>query len=234
MAVVRVTEHFGTRGSTVQVDLQAGGAATLYSDAAGTVPLTNPITVGPNGAIDFFVAPGSYVLTESGNGTDRRALAVGLRSSFSPDQLLELGGTGSEIASMPFSVSTVATVTDTAVTGWQIVVPANSGPITVKISNMLWSLITGTLASGTQQYAGIGIKDEAGVVVAYAKWQVIATGVTTTQVNTLTVEGDLPNNVATKTYSVWIKCPHVDLGSSATFFTSGSGFVDPVLKALRR
>lgn len=140
-----------------------------------------------------------------------------------------------EIASMPWSLSTVAAAgADTAVSGWQIVVPANSGPITLKVSNMLWSLITGTLASGTQQYCAAAIKDEAGVVVGYAKWQVIATGVTQTQVNTFTVEGDLPNNVAAKTYSVWLRCAHTDLGSSATFFASGSGFIDPVLKALRR
>lgn len=76
MALQHVTEHFGTRGSSVQVNLQAGGTASLFSDAAGTQPLSNPLTVRPNGVVDFYTDPGVYTLVESGNGTDQRTITV--------------------------------------------------------------------------------------------------------------------------------------------------------------
>lgn len=77
MTIAQYTDRFGSAGSSVLVTVQAGGAtASLFSDAAGTVPLANPLTVGANRVISFYATVGDYVLTESGNGTDRRVAHV--------------------------------------------------------------------------------------------------------------------------------------------------------------
>jgi hypothetical protein len=51
--------------ASVQVNLQAGGAATIYSDN-GVTPATNPLTTDTTGAFSFYAADGRYQLVISG------------------------------------------------------------------------------------------------------------------------------------------------------------------------
>jgi len=70
-------EHFGTHGSSVLVTTDDGVThADLFSDEDGTTPLSNPITVGPNGFVSFYADPGIYILIESGDGTDKRTVEL--------------------------------------------------------------------------------------------------------------------------------------------------------------
>lgn len=48
------------------VDEATGLNATLFSDRAGTVPLTNPFFTGSDGLAQFYAAPGEYRITASG------------------------------------------------------------------------------------------------------------------------------------------------------------------------
>ena len=47
-------------GATVQVDLAAGGAASLFSDREGTSPISNPVTADADGRVTFYVAQGRF------------------------------------------------------------------------------------------------------------------------------------------------------------------------------
>lgn len=73
----KVSTKFGTAGSVVAVYVTGTTTpAVLFSDAAETQPLSNPVTVTPNGFVLFHVAPGTYDLVESGSGTAKRTIAV--------------------------------------------------------------------------------------------------------------------------------------------------------------
>lgn len=67
-----VTDRFGNSlaGATVTVRLfPAGTLAVLYSDPAGSDPLSNPIVTDANGAFQLFAANGQYTLTIVAQGT---------------------------------------------------------------------------------------------------------------------------------------------------------------------
>jgi hypothetical protein len=51
--------------ASVQVNLQSGGAATIYSDN-GVTPATNPLTTDTTGSFSFYAADGRYQLVISG------------------------------------------------------------------------------------------------------------------------------------------------------------------------
>jgi hypothetical protein len=68
-------DHFGSAGSTITVLLD-GVAASLFADAEGTIPLPNPLTASANRFVNFFAAPGTYVLNEGGHGTDKRTVTL--------------------------------------------------------------------------------------------------------------------------------------------------------------
>ncbi|KVU10663.1 hypothetical protein WK62_05205 [Burkholderia ubonensis] len=52
-------------GASVQVNLQGGGAATIYSDNGVTVA-PNPLTTDVNGSFSFYAADNRYQLVISG------------------------------------------------------------------------------------------------------------------------------------------------------------------------
>jgi hypothetical protein len=141
-----------------------------------------------------------------------------------------------EIASMTYATVTGFTTTWTAAPGWQIVIPANSGPATIRLANLLLALVTGTLANSATLYGEIKVQDELGVTVAYGKVAAYGSnaGVSQTLVETMSIEADVPNNAVAKTYTVYLRCNTVASSSTVTMHSSGSGFVDPQLKATRR
>jgi len=65
--VVQDTHGNAIAGVSVQVNLAAGGAATVYSDD-GVTPLTNPLTTESDGSFKFYASNGLYslVMTKSG------------------------------------------------------------------------------------------------------------------------------------------------------------------------
>lgn len=110
MPLPQYADHFGTHGSSVLVTLD-GATADLFSDAAGTDPLANPITVSANGFVSFHAAPGNYVLTESGNGTDKRTVT------------LEAAPSGTSVGvgdTLRLQKSNVAKNTDADLSAWTI------------------------------------------------------------------------------------------------------------------
>src|SRR5437762_1229535 len=71
-------------GATVTVCTSAGTGipctplATVYSDIALTVPLTNPLTADSNGYYSFFAPAGTYIVTITGAGTSGRTVTYTL------------------------------------------------------------------------------------------------------------------------------------------------------------
>jgi hypothetical protein len=56
----------------VEVILEATGLpATIFSDRAGSTPLTNPFFTGPDGFAQFYAAAGEYRITATGSGGTR-------------------------------------------------------------------------------------------------------------------------------------------------------------------
>jgi hypothetical protein len=146
------------------------------------------------------------------------------------------GPQGSEVAAMAYSTSFGFTsTTSTAITGWQIVVPANSGPLTIKIPNILLALVTGTLAANAVLAGEVRLQDEAAALVGFVKNQETSINTTSqTYVRTLGLEADVANNASAKTYSVYCRISTTAGGATCTMHTSQTGFVDPVLRAVRR
>ena len=53
-------------GAAVSITKSGGGMASIYSDAAGTTPITLPTVTDPSGELSFYIASGSYVYTIAG------------------------------------------------------------------------------------------------------------------------------------------------------------------------
>lgn len=66
--VVLDTNGTPTSGSSVQVNVHGGGAATLYTTEAGGVTASNPLTSATDGSFSCWVAEGTYDLVISGSG----------------------------------------------------------------------------------------------------------------------------------------------------------------------
>lgn len=64
--VLSGTPLLGVANASVQVNIAGGGAASLFSDDAGTIPLTNPVTTDARGSYTFVVTDGLYDLIFSG------------------------------------------------------------------------------------------------------------------------------------------------------------------------
>jgi hypothetical protein len=145
---------------------------------------------------------------------------------------------GAVIASATLSANYVVTNAFTAITGWQIVVPANVGQIALAVDEgLLFNLVTGTYAVGTRYTFQARITDEGGAVLAYTQKALFnTTAATQTFADTVTLRRALvPNNAADKTYKVEVMMDKVGTaGSTSQVFTSQSGFVDPTLIAIRR
>lgn len=60
-------------GASVQVNVQGGGAATIYSDNGVTVT-TNPLTTDTNGSFSFYAADGRYQVVISGSNIQTQTI----------------------------------------------------------------------------------------------------------------------------------------------------------------
>lgn len=121
--------------------------------------------------------------------------------------------------------------------GGQIVVPANSGPCDVEIySKLLVNIVTGTNVAATLFQLEAMILDELGAMVDYNKFPLLqVTNVSKNVGGSITLGASIGNNVADKTYRLQMKMGNVGVnGAAANLFTSAGGFVDPLLRAVRR
>jgi hypothetical protein len=140
------------------------------------------------------------------------------------------------ISSMSLSANYACTSAMADVTGpWQIVVPANSGPITVGIPQALLSVTTGTNAAGTSFIVAVRIIDELSAVVAFNELKVYSSAATSQiWAAGLPVLNNLPNNSIQKTYKVQAQCSLVGTnGCTAAINTSAVLGTDPILLARR-
>ena len=53
-------------GASVNITKSTGGAASIFSDAAGTTAISLPTVTGSNGELKFWIAPGLYIYTVDG------------------------------------------------------------------------------------------------------------------------------------------------------------------------
>jgi hypothetical protein len=142
---------------------------------------------------------------------------------------------GAEIASMSLSANYALTTAFADVTGWQIVVPANSGPVEVNIPSVLVSIVTGTNAAATTFNAQIRILDEANAVVAFSELKVYSSSATSqTWAQNIIVAGRVANASTAKTYRVQAAMGNVGTNSaSAAINTAAVLGTDPILRARR-
>jgi hypothetical protein len=105
---------------TVEVRLESGGLASIYSDRAGTSPLGNPYT-DADGHIGFHVAGGSYKITVTQGALShiRRYVAIGLAAE--SDYPVPAGGSAGQSL-----VKASATDGDTAWSSFQLAELLNS------------------------------------------------------------------------------------------------------------
>jgi hypothetical protein len=143
-----------------------------------------------------------------------------------------------EIASSILSANYALTTAQADVPGWQIVVPAGSGPHEVGVpEGILTNIVTGTSAIAQLIQNEFWILDEGNVVIAYAKFSVMQVTAVTKNVggNVPLGRGGLPNPVTDKTYRVQAKQGlQGTLGVAGNIFTAASGFMNPTLRAVRR
>ncbi len=80
-------------GATVTVCTSAGTGipctplATVYSNVALTVQLTNPLTADSNGYYSFFAAAGTYIVTITGAGTSGRTITYTVPATLSSNNI---------------------------------------------------------------------------------------------------------------------------------------------------
>lgn len=143
---------------------------------------------------------------------------------------------GATISSSPLSANYAVTTSLVDITGpWQIVVPANSGPIEVGIPQVLVSIVTGTNAAGTTFNLQLRVVDEADAVVAFNEYKIYSSAATSqTWAQAIPVLNELPNYTTAKTYRV-----QAGMGNAGTNGASGAVNTaqvlgkDPILHARR-
>lgn len=144
---------------------------------------------------------------------------------------------GAEVAAAPFSAGYTVTNAWTTIPGWQIVVPANTGPVEVGIPEGIFvNIVTGTNPAGTMFSLEARIVDEVGTPVAYNNWEIYSSAATAqTWCQQIMLAKSIANNAANKTYSVQIRNTKVGTaGCTSGLFASGQGYTDPTLRAIRR
>lgn len=123
------------------------------------------------------------------------------------------------------------------VPGWQIFVPANSGPIDVEVvQGLLVNIVTGTYPIAQLFQLEAMITDDTGVNVAYSKWSILQVTAASKNVGgNLPLAASVPNRTTDRTYHVQAKMGQAGTnGSTSNIYTSAAGFIDPVLRAVRR
>ncbi len=120
---------------------------------------------------------------------------------------------------------------------WQVVCPANMGPISVGIDSVLLSIVTGTNASGTAFALRVRILDEANTQVGAFQHRICSSLATSQTWNqSKAARFPLPNNASQKTYRVQALQSLVGTNSSTASIaaTAATDVVPPVLSVCRR
>lgn len=144
---------------------------------------------------------------------------------------------GAEIASSVLANGfTPTNNTQQDVTGWSLIVPANSGPANITVvGGVLVSITTGTNASTVAQRLSLYIVDEANTVWGLGQWSVFGTGTSQTPANTLPLGAAVPNAGTDKTYRVQIQVSRLGTSSATGSISAGGGiFPNATLQAIHR
>lgn len=139
------------------------------------------------------------------------------------------------ISSASLSSNYTVTTSFADVPGWQIVVPANSGPIQLGIPQVIVIIVTGTNAAGTSFNLQVRVVDEATAQVALNEFKIYSSAATSqTWATGIPVLNTLPNNASQKTYRVQAVLSNVGTaGCTGTLASAAFLGTDPILHARR-
>lgn len=238
---IGVTGPSGVPGSTGPPSLPGSTGATGATGPQGPIGVTGPQglpgSTGASGAAGPSGPTGATGPVGLGStGPTGPIGATGPAGVTGPSGVAGLNG-GLEIASMSLGVNFSIPTAFTDVPGWQIVVPANSGPIDVEIlQGLLVNIVTGTYAAAQLFQLEAMIVDDTNVNVAYNKWCVIQVTAASKNVGgCVPLAAAIPNKAVDKTYRVQARMAQGGVnGSTANIYTSAAGFIDPILRAIRR
>lgn len=210
-----------------QGDPGAPGADSIVPGPAGP-PGNDSVVPGPEGPPGADGADG----VDGAPGADG---AVGPEGPEGPQGDPGPAG-GSEIASAALQVNYAVTNAFADVPGWQIVVPANSGPCDLRIDTLTLNIATGTNAAAVLLMLEIQILDELDAQIAYGKWSVLqVSNVSKNLGGTIPISQPIGNFGIAKTYRVRAKMNLAATNAAASnIFTDDSGFPNPWLRAIRR
>lgn len=145
---------------------------------------------------------------------------------------------GSEISGMTLSANFVIPAAAADVPGWQIVVPAGSGPHELEVvGGILFNLVSGSSGIGAIINTEFYIKDELNAVIGYSKYAFVQDVASSKNIGGVVPlgRGGLGNPLVDKTYRIQARNALVGTNSIlSNIFTSASGFVDPFFRAIRR
>lgn len=145
---------------------------------------------------------------------------------------------GSEIAAQPLSTSYGMTVAWATIPSWQVVVPANSGPVEVGVPDgLLVQVNTGTNGANTTFEPQLRIVDELGAQLVMREYAIKSSAASQVWRGTIPLSAPfIANNVISKTYKVQAQMTNVGTnGATASVFANDliSG-ATPTLRAIHR
>jgi hypothetical protein len=191
-------------GVSVLVGSYPGGStASLFADAAGTIPLSNPVFTDSTGYFEFYAASGHYILTLSGHGIGTRVindilledptinLAVG-GSTPAPGTVLDIQGTTGALKLPSLTTAqknalvnvgggilwdnTLGTAQINDGTGWASIAPNWASPGAIGSITPNTGVFTTLRANGAAATPAISVGGAAFVGWNNANWQVIDYG----------------------------------------------------------
>lgn len=111
-------------GASVRVELEGGGLASLFSDRAGTMGISNPFLSDSNGFAQFFVDGGAYkiTVTKGSFSQELRYAAVATGKEYDVDVLARL-----DQANLLLGSQTIQASDSTTLTGYVTCQPTDFG-----------------------------------------------------------------------------------------------------------
>lgn len=153
MAVARwqatITDSSGNvvpNASVAVVSETTGALATIFSDRAGTVSISNPTTADSDGFVAFFAAGDAYKITATSGATTRQFRYVGIGTSQETDQELV-----TVIDTTVFSGATGIVVTGIGVLYREVIIEYERANVAVDGSDLL---LTVSVDNGSTFLAG--------------------------------------------------------------------------------
>lgn len=132
--------------SVAVVSETTGALATIFSDRAGVVPITNPTTADADGFVFFYAAGDAYKITATSGATTRQFRYVGIGTAQETDQeLITL------IDATVFSGSSAVTISNIGVLYRQIIIVYERANVATDTSDLQ---LTVSIDNGSSFLAG--------------------------------------------------------------------------------